>query len=140
MPGVEAYRHLVEARAGGACEYCRLLQAATGVTFHLEHVAPRSRGGETQLNNLALSCPGCNLAKGDRATGEDSSGKTQTLFNPRDYEPWLLGWHLHFALENASGMIIPRTEVGEATVNTLHVNDSLRLFARRLQISVGLLA
>ena len=44
MAQAEAYRQLVEARAGGACEYCRLLQAATGITFHIEHLAPRSRG------------------------------------------------------------------------------------------------
>src|SRR5947208_13534848 len=99
MPSVESYRALVEARAGGACEYCRLLQAATGVTFHIEHVMPRSRGGVTQMSNLALSCPGCNLAKAERTTGEDEDGQTQALFNPRDLEPWQLGWHLHFVLD-----------------------------------------
>ena len=60
---------------GGACEYCRLLQAATGVTFHIEHFLPRSHGGLTVLSNLVLSCPGCNLAKSDRTTGEDQSGQ-----------------------------------------------------------------
>ncbi len=54
MANVEAYRRLVVARAGGACEYCRLLQDASGVTFHLEHVVPRSAGGKTVLANLAL--------------------------------------------------------------------------------------
>ena len=34
MVRIEAYRQLVVARAGGACEYCRLLELATGVTFH----------------------------------------------------------------------------------------------------------
>ena len=63
-------------RAGGACEYCRLLQAATGVLFHIEHVLPQSRGGQTVMSNLALSCPGCNLAKAERTTGEDRTGKT----------------------------------------------------------------
>src|SRR5437588_12507053 len=100
MGQAEAYRALVTARAGGACEYCRLLQAATGVTFHIEHFLPRSRGGQSVMSNLALSCPGCNLAKADRTSGADRSGQTQLLFNPRDYEPWLLGWHLHFALES----------------------------------------
>jgi hypothetical protein len=135
----EAYRQLVEARAGGACEYCRLLQVATGVTFHIEHLVPRSRGGQTVLSNLALSCPGCNLAKADRTTGEDQSGQTQPLFNPRDYEPWLLGWHLHFTLDRESGIILPRTPAGEATVSTLRINDPLRVFARRLQVLAGLI-
>src|SRR5271156_1339239 len=89
MADVEAFRQLVEARAGGACEYCRLLQAATGVTFHIEHLRPRSQGGLTVMANLVLSCPGCNLAKADRTTGEDQSGQSQPLFNPRQYDPWL---------------------------------------------------
>src|SRR5947207_13232050 len=98
MAQAEAYRQLVEARAGGACEYCRLVQAATGVTFHIEHLVPRSHGGQTVMSNLALSCPGCNLAKADRTTGKDQNGQMQPLFNPRAYDPWLLGWHLHFSL------------------------------------------
>jgi hypothetical protein len=140
MAQAEAYGQLVVARAGGACEYCRLLQAAAGVTFHIEPVVPRSRGGETVMSNLALSCPGCNLAKAERTSGEDQSGRTQPLFNPRDFEPWLLGWHLHFALDRDSGMIVPRTPTGEATVRILKTNDALRVFARKLQILAGLIA
>ena len=52
-------RPLVEARAGGACEYCRLLQAAAGVLFHVEHVIPRSRGGDTVMSNLATDHAHC---------------------------------------------------------------------------------
>jgi hypothetical protein len=58
MANVEAYRGLVVARAGGACEYCRLLQDASGVTFHIEHVLPRSLGGESIRSNLALTALG----------------------------------------------------------------------------------
>ena len=140
MTHAERYRELVVARAGGVCEYCRLLQTATGVLFHIEHVLPRSQGGETALINLALSCPGCNLAKADRTMGEDLIGRIQPLFNPRDFEPWLLGWHLHFALDRESGLIVARTPLGEATVKTLKMNDSLRVFARKLQILAGLIA
>jgi hypothetical protein len=62
------------------------------------------------------------------------------LFNPRDYESWLLGWHLHFVLDRKSGIILPRTPTGEATILTLQVNGPQRLFARRLQIQAGLIA
>lgn len=72
----EAYRQLVVARAGGACEYCRLVELATGVTFHIEHVMPRALGGDTVMSNLALSCPGCNLAKANKTSGKDQSGQT----------------------------------------------------------------
>jgi HNH endonuclease len=140
MARAEAYRELVVARARGACEYCRLLQAATGVTFHIEHVLPRSQGSETVLGNLALSCPGCNLAKSERTSGTDDSGVSQPLYNPRDYEPSSLGWYIHFALDRDTGIISPRTAVGQATVATLRMNDSLRVFARKLQIQAGLIS
>jgi hypothetical protein len=140
MAQAEVYRQVVAARAGGACEYCRLLEIATGVTFHIEHVVPRSQSGKTAMDNLALSCPGCNLAKAGRTSGPDRSGQAQPLFNPRTYESWLLGWHLHFVLDRDSGMILPRSAVGEATVLTLQVNGPPRVFARRLQIRAGLIA
>jgi HNH endonuclease len=139
MARSEAYRRLVVARAGGACEYCRLLQAAAGVTFHVEHIVPQSRGGRTALFNLALSCPGCNLAKAERTFGEDDTGQRQPLFDPRLFEPWLLGWHLHFLLDRESGIIVPRTAIAQATVRTLNMNDTLRVFARNLQIQAGLI-
>ncbi len=139
MAHAEAWRQLVAARAGGACEYCRLLEAASGVTFHIEHVLPQSQGGQTMLVNLALSCPGCNLAKGERTTGKDRNGNEQPLFNPRDYDPSLLGWHLHFELDRDVGIIRSRTPVGEATERTLDVNSANRVFARRLQIQAGLI-
>ena len=139
MTQAEAYRQLVVARAGGACEYCRLLEAASGVTFHIEHVLPRSQGGQTVMSNLALSCPGCNLAKADRTSGQDRSGRVQSLFNPRDFEPPLLGWHLHFVLDRDSGLIVPRTALGEAAILTLNMNNHNRVFARRLQIRAGLI-
>ena len=140
MSQAEAYRRLIVARAGGACEYCRLLEAATGVTFHIEHVKPRFQGGRTVMSNLALSCPGCNLAKAEKTTGEDQSGQVWRLFNPREFEPSRLGWHLHFALDQETGAILPRTPVGEATVVALRMNSPRRMFARRLQVKAGLIA
>jgi hypothetical protein len=139
VPNAEAYRQLVVARAGGACEYCRLVEAATGVTFHVEHVLPRSLGGETAMSNLALSCPGCNLAKGDRTIGKGLAGSVQPLFNPRAFDPWLLGWHLHFSVERESGLVMARTPTGQATVLTLRMNTAQRAFARRLQLHAGLI-
>jgi HNH endonuclease len=140
MARAESYRQLVEARAGGSCEYCRLIQSAAGVTFHIEHVRPRSRRGRTMMSILAVSCPGCNLAKAGRVSGKDQSGRTWRLFNPRDYNPWLLGWHLHFMLDRTSGVIRARTRRSEATVSTLRMNDAVRVFARKLQIVSGLIA
>jgi hypothetical protein len=91
------------------------------------------------LGNLALSCPGCNLAKGDRTAVTDEIGQFVRLFNPRLYESSLLGWHLHFVLDRDSGLIIPRTSTGEVTIAAFKMNDASRLFARRLQIRAGLI-
>jgi hypothetical protein len=55
MSQAEHLRHLVEARAGGACEYCRLLQAACGVTFHLEHILPLSHARKLQIQTGLLA-------------------------------------------------------------------------------------
>jgi len=139
MARSEAFRTFVVARAGGACEYCRLPQLASGVTFHLEHIVPSSKGGETVLSNLAPSCPGCNQAKAAQTTGQDFSGQAQPVFNPREHEPSLLGWHLHFVLNRESGLIVPRTPRAEATIGALKMNDPARVFARRLQVDAGLI-
>jgi len=139
MAKASSLRQFVVARAGGSCEYCRLVEIATGVTFHIEHVLPRSRGGRTRPGNLALSCPGCNLTKNERTAAGDESGEIQPLFNPRNFEPWLLGWHLHFILDRETGMILPRTALGYATIRALAMNDVNRLFARNLQIRAGLI-
>ncbi len=80
------------------------------------------------------------MAKAERTFGIDQDGLSQPLFSPRDYEPWLLGWHLHFALDHESGLIVPRTPVGEATVKTLNMNDTIRVFARKMQTQAGLIA
>ncbi|KAA5539003.1 HNH endonuclease [Roseiconus nitratireducens] len=140
MVDTSPYRSFVTARAGGACEYCRLVEAGCGVTFHIEHIVPICRQGCTTLSNLALSCPGCNLAKAGRVTAQLFGGAESPLFNPRDYDPARLGWHLHFTLDRTSGVIAGRSAIGEVTVTTLDMNSSRRLFARKLQLKAGLIS
>jgi len=36
-----------------------------GLTLHLDHVIPFSKGGRTELANLRTTCADCNLGKGD---------------------------------------------------------------------------
>lgn len=45
---------------GGSCAYCRTPLFAY---YHIDHVLPLSRGGPDKLENLALSCPTCNMRK-----------------------------------------------------------------------------
>ncbi len=50
-------------RAKGRCEYCQSPAHFATQSFVAEHIQPRSAGGETTLENLALSCSGCNSHK-----------------------------------------------------------------------------
>ena len=83
--------NLVRQRADARCEYCRMHQSLQGGTFHLEHIVPISRGGDSELPNFALACPGCNLHKAARTefadplTGEAEPNKSSfgTLFAKR---------------------------------------------------------
>lgn len=42
-------------RANRCCEYCRSQESFAIQAFSAEHIIPKSRGGETTLDNLALS-------------------------------------------------------------------------------------
>jgi hypothetical protein len=122
----------VEARADGRCEYCRMHQSLQGATFHIEHILPSSRGGETQASNLAWACPGCNLRKSDRTEGRDPlTNATVSLFNPRADN-----WSDHFRWEGHQ--LLGRTNVGRATVQLLEMNHPRRLLIRQAEELFGL--
>lgn len=57
-------RKAVFARDGGRCVYCGA--AATS----LDHVVPRSRGGEHAWENVVSACGRCNHVKADRGIAE----------------------------------------------------------------------
>lgn len=57
-------------RDNGRCVYCG---SETGSKFHIDHVHPIALGGSSDADNLALSCPPCNLAKGAKLLEEWAS-------------------------------------------------------------------
>jgi hypothetical protein len=119
-------------RAGNRCEYCRMSQSLQGATFHLEHVVPVSRGGESDLENLALACPSCNLHKSDRLIAIDpETGESTPLFHPRRNK-----WDCHFQWDGfrLEGV----TATGRATIECLHLNHPRRLRVREVERQVGL--
>jgi hypothetical protein len=117
----------VRRRAGDRCEYCRMHQALQGGTFHLEHIVPESLGGLLQPDNLAWSCPGCNLRKSDRVLALDpDSGVIVALFNPRKDS-----WVEHFRWDGYQ--IAGLTPIGRATVLALELNHPRRLLIRHAE-------
>lgn len=59
-----ALEQLVRRRAGNACEYCRLPQRFSRLTFPVDHVIAQQHGGSTIASNRALACGFCNRHKG----------------------------------------------------------------------------
>ncbi|HEX3826851.1 MAG TPA: HNH endonuclease [Sporichthyaceae bacterium] len=62
--GIPLTRRAIFARDGGRCVYCGA--AATSV----DHVVPRSRGGEHVWENVVAACRRCNHVKSDRNVSE----------------------------------------------------------------------
>ncbi|MBI1277974.1 MAG: hypothetical protein GC179_07590 [Anaerolineaceae bacterium] len=77
-------RRAVLAQSGGCCEYCRIRQDDSGVGYNIEHIIAVFHGGQTVVNNLALSCSRCNLYKGvNIAAADPYIGDPTFLFHPR---------------------------------------------------------
>lgn len=128
-------RDAVRTRDQHRCTYCGVLQAGQAALFHIDHVIPRSKGGATSLDNLALQCPHCILRKSDKIDWSDpQSGQRVRLFHPL-----VDRWVDHFALSE-DGMLAGKTEIGRATIEALSMNDPWPKSARALQIATGFLA
>jgi 5-methylcytosine-specific restriction endonuclease McrA len=59
-------RRALFARDDWQCAYC----GVSGVRLTLDHVVPRSRGGDSVWENVVSSCGPCNLRKGNRLVEE----------------------------------------------------------------------
>nr|WP_261343016.1 HNH endonuclease signature motif containing protein [Rosistilla oblonga] len=125
-------RSIVASRAESRCEYCRMHQSLQGATFHIEHVIPRIRGGTSELDNLALACPSCNLHKADRVSSSpDHASGTIALFHPRKDV-----WNDHF--EWADYQIVGKSDVGCMTIQLLDLNHERRIKIRQAEQLFGL--
>ena len=61
-------RRALFARDGWRCVYC----GTSGGRLTLDHVVPRSKGGESIWENVVTACAPCNLRKGDKLPEEAS--------------------------------------------------------------------
>jgi hypothetical protein len=124
----------VAERANYRCEYCRAPEEAFNFPFEVEHIAPVSRGGSDDLDNLALSCRACNSYKSFFEVGHDNETQTQTsLFDPRRNV-----WEEHFQLNIETAEIVGITVTGRATIRCLQMNLSRQRAARLRWMQFGL--
>ncbi len=120
-------------RAKGLCEYCQSPEHYSISTFEIEHILPISKGGETILENLALSCSGCNKFKSDRIFAFDSQSQTEVPF----YNPRKNIWSKHFAWNEDFTEIIELTAKGRVTIKALKLNRKNVVNLRKLLCLVG---
>jgi len=124
--GETAIREFVQLRAVGLCEYCRISERFTLAEHEIDHVVAVKHGGQTVVENLALSCAVCNRFKGsDIASIDPETGQLTPLFHPR-----LDRWDDHYQLRD--GEILGLSARGRATVRLLRMNRPTRIKERRL--------
>jgi hypothetical protein len=128
-----AQRLAIEERAAYRCEYCRLPMQGQIATFPVDHLLPRSLGGESVLPNLALACPHCNGHKWAHTSATDPETQTKVpLYNPRvDH------WEDHFRWSSTDITVLEGiTARGRATIALLQMNHDNMVEIRRLWCSL----
>ena len=127
-----ALRREVIERAGNCCEYCLSDTKSRAIDFAIDHVIAEKHGGQTQLDNLCLSCYWCNSFKGSDVASVDwdNDGVIVPLYNPRQQV-----WIDHFRLDGVR--VVPLTAAGRVTVFLLQMNAPERIKERDLLIELG---
>jgi hypothetical protein len=124
-------KNAVRARAGYACEYCRISQALTSTKHQVDHIQALQHDGESDLDNLALCCHRCNACKGPNLSGVDPVSKRVTLLD----HPRRDKWEEHFRYDDA--VLVGLTPTGRATIHVLQINRSDRLEHRQAVLNEG---
>ena len=111
-------REVVAERARYCCEYCFSQVRFSPDPFSIEHIIPLAADGTNALENLALSCQGCNNHKYTSTMAIDPiSGKKVILYNPR-----FDTWEKHFAWVDDYAIIVGLTPTGRASIEKLKLN------------------
>ncbi|WP_414580774.1 RNA-guided endonuclease IscB [Scytonema sp. PCC 10023] len=74
LAGYEVREYLLE-KWGRKCAYC----GATDTRLEVEHIVPRSKGGNNRVSNLALACHHCNQRKGNQDIRDFLSKKLDVM-------------------------------------------------------------
>jgi hypothetical protein len=128
----ERLRQFVQKRAKNRCEYCRVSVLNAYFSFHIDHIVSLKHGGLTIVDNLAFACALCNLNKGsDVATFLGVTQIPTRFFNPRTD-----AWDDHFE-SLQTGELIAKTDIGEATMKILKLNQVDAIIERQEMIRFG---
>lgn len=123
----------VAERGRHCCEYCLSQARFATQSFSIEHIKPRSQGGDTSLENLALACQGCNAHKYTKTEAYDFiTEKLMALYNPRQQQ-----WHEHFQWNHDFSIIIGISPTGGVTVEALQLNRDGLVNLRRILYQAG---
>ncbi len=76
--GTALTRRAVFARDGWACQYCG------GAAENVDHVVPKSRGGEHTWENVVAACRRCNSKKENRSPQDAGLTLARQPFAPKD--------------------------------------------------------
>jgi hypothetical protein len=124
----------VAERAENRCEYCRASEQVFNFNFEVEHILPRSSGGGSEADNIALACESCNLHKASTIEAWDEvEERSVPLFHPRQDR-----WEAHFRYDSASAHVVGLTATGRVTVMCLKINSAFQLRARRHWLHLNL--
>jgi hypothetical protein len=129
----ENERQTVIERASHRCEYCQSQMRYATQRFSIEHIQPKAKGGTDDLENLALSCQGCNNHKFTRTEARDAAtGLLAPLYHPRAQT-----WLTHFARSDDFALVIGLTPTGRASVDALQLNRDGVVNLRRALHALG---
>lgn len=92
-PEVRLSRRNLFARDRDTCQYCGKHGVRSSLT--IDHIIPKSRGGEDSWQNLVVACPACNLKKRDRTPEEAGMPLLRKPLAPR----WLPRFRTAFPRE-----------------------------------------
>lgn len=123
----------VTRRAQGCCEYCLSQLHFSPDPFSVEHILPLAKGGNDELENLALSCQGCNNHKHTHTSAIDPiTGQIAPLYHPRQDR-----WTEHFAWIDNCERLVGLTPTGRATIACLQLNRTGVVNLRHVLYQIG---
>ncbi len=126
-----ATRKFVFQRAFYICEYCLLHESDSYFPLQVEHIISQKHKGSDEIVNLACACSICNRAKGsDLSTVLHPNLEVVRLFRPRNDR-----WLDHF--EISGNLFLPKTNIGQATVQILELNAPEKIEERAVLIKKG---